>query len=187
MTEADVRELLFVRDAPERADLALVFGHADPTRSARRARHAARLYASGFVPRLLLSGGSLPGHGTEAEVMAGVVAEHGVPPDAILLDLHAHTTAENVSNARWLLDACGLAAGPLAVLLVSCPWHMGRTRLLAGRAFPARVRLLCCPHDEECTAAGWTESAECCRLIAAEAALMERLVRDNRSSDRRGS
>ncbi|MBX9625665.1 MAG: YdcF family protein [Gemmataceae bacterium] len=176
MTEADIRELLFVRDAPERADLAIVFGHSDPARAGCRARHAARLYADGFVPQLLLSGGRLQGHGTEAAFMAGVVAGRGVPPGAVLLDHHARTTTQNVANARAILDADGRGAGLTAVLLVSCPWHMGRTRLLARRAFPASVRLLCCPHDDECTADRWIESVECCRLVAAEVALMTRLL-----------
>lgn len=176
MTDAVIRELLFVRDPPERAGLALVFGHADPARAARRARHAARLYADGFVPRLLLSGGPLSGHGSEAALMAGIVVGEGVPPEAVLLDPHARTTAENVSNACRLLDARGLTAGLAAVLLVSCPWHMGRARLLASRVFTPAVRLLCCPHGEGCTAEGWTRSAECCRLVAAEAALLTRLL-----------
>lgn len=184
MTERRVRELLFVRDAPERADLALVLGHSDPARSARRARHAARLHAGGFVPRVLLSGGPLPGHNTEADFMAGVLAGQGVPPEAVLLDPHARTTAENVSNARALLDARGLIAGLSAVLLVSCPWHMGRVRLLARRAFPVDVRLLCCPHDEDCTAEGWTGSAECYPLVAAEAALLARLLSYDAPPDR---
>lgn len=176
MTETGIRDLLFVRDAPERADLALVFGHSDPARAARRARHAARLYRDGFVPRLILSGGPLPGHGSEAEVMATVVAENGVPPEAVLLDPVARTTVENVINACDLLDARGLTSGLAAVLLVSCPWHMGRVRFLTRRALPLGVRLLCCPHDEECTAEGWTRSADCCQLVAAEVALMARLL-----------
>lgn len=176
MTADKIRRLLFVSDPPERAGLALVFGHSDPARSARRARHAARLFTGGFVPRLLLSGGPVVGRGTEAEVMAGVVAGRGVPPEAVLLDPHARTTAENVTNARAVLDARGLTAGLTAVLLVSCPWHMGRARLLARRAFPAGVRLLCCPHDQACTAADWNRSAECGRLVATEAALLIRLL-----------
>jgi uncharacterized SAM-binding protein YcdF (DUF218 family) len=48
---------LFERDEPQAADLCIVFGHHHPGTSARRVRHAARLYREGFVPRLLVTGG----------------------------------------------------------------------------------------------------------------------------------
>jgi hypothetical protein len=49
--------LLFLEDPPQAADLAIVFGHSSPRLQASRARHAAKLFKDGFVPRLLLSGG----------------------------------------------------------------------------------------------------------------------------------
>jgi vancomycin permeability regulator SanA len=79
--------ILFLKDSPERADLALVFGHCDPRVSASRTRHAAKLFLEGFVPRLLLSGGS-DSRGcktSEAEQMARVARELGVPASVLLL------------------------------------------------------------------------------------------------------
>src|ERR1700722_19977012 len=74
----ELARLLFVRDEPERADLALVFGHHDPDTSARRVRHAARLYTERFVPRLLVTGGvTAPGGPAEAELMAAVAVDAG--------------------------------------------------------------------------------------------------------------
>src|SRR6516162_4185735 len=70
----DEAKLLFLEDPPERADLAIVFGHSNPQLAASRARHAALLFNDGFVPRLLLSGGGhpAPGEPCEAHRMAEV-------------------------------------------------------------------------------------------------------------------
>ncbi len=57
MTDRQITELLFVDDGPEPADLALVFGCAEPEGSRQRARHAASLLRAALVPRMLLSGG----------------------------------------------------------------------------------------------------------------------------------
>ena len=96
----ELARLLFVRDEPERADLALVFGHHDPDTSARRVRHAARLYTERFVPRPLVTGGvTAPGGPAEAELMAAVAVEAGVRPECVLVEPLARTTMENVTRS----------------------------------------------------------------------------------------
>lgn len=59
MTDDQITELLFVREEPVRADLAMVFGAANEADLARRTRQGVRLYREGYVPRLLVTGGGV--------------------------------------------------------------------------------------------------------------------------------
>jgi uncharacterized SAM-binding protein YcdF (DUF218 family) len=177
ISEEAVRAL-FVRDEPQAADLCIVLGHHDPETSTRRVRHAARLYTEGFVPRLLVTGGvTAPGRAAEAEIMASVAVEAGVPSGDILVETLARTTMENVVRAAALLRERDLLASLTTVILVSCAYHMGRSRLLARAAFPAGVCFLACPHGEGVIADGWHQSAEGRTCIATELTLYHAAVR----------
>jgi uncharacterized SAM-binding protein YcdF (DUF218 family) len=169
---------LFVRDEPQAADLCIVLGHNDPETSARRVRYAARLYAERLVPSLLVTGGvTAPGRPAEAELMAAVAVEAGVPPGQLLVEPLARTTMENVAQSAALLRERGLLDSLSTVILVSCAYHMGRSRMLARAAFPAGVRFLACPHGEGVTADGWHQSAEGRTCIATELALYHAAAR----------
>jgi uncharacterized SAM-binding protein YcdF (DUF218 family) len=168
---------LFVRDEPHAADLCIVLGHNDPETSARRVRYAARLYAERFVPRVLVTGGvTAPGRLAEAELMAAVAVEAGVQPGDIILEPRARTTLENMTQAAALLRERDLLEPLSTVILVSCAYHMGRSRLLAEAAFPPGVRFLACPHDEGFTDDCWRRSAEGRTCVSTELALYHRVV-----------
>jgi uncharacterized SAM-binding protein YcdF (DUF218 family) len=169
---------LFVCDEPQAADLCIVLGHHHPETSARRVRHAARLYTEGFVPRLLATGGvTAPGRPAEAELMAAVAVDAGVRPGDILVEPLARTTMENVAQAAALLRERDLLESISTVILVSCAYHMARARLLARAAFPAGVHFLACPHGEGVTADGWLQSADGRTCVASELILYRRVVR----------
>ena len=177
LSEEAVRAL-FVRDEPQAADLCIVLGHHLPETSARRVRHAARLYKEGLVPRLLVTGGvTAPGRPAEAELMAAVAVDAGVRPGDILVEPLARTTMENLAQSAALLRERDLLESLSTVILVSCAYHMARARLLARAAFPAGVRFLACPHGEGVTADGWHQSAEGRTCIATELALYHAAAR----------
>jgi uncharacterized SAM-binding protein YcdF (DUF218 family) len=178
MTDDEITRLLFLQDPPEVADLALVFGHRDPAVSAARVGHAVRLFRAGLVPELLVSGGPTADRGgvTEADFMAHLAAEAGVPAGRILIEPRARNTFENIDHSVALLRDHGRLEPLTSVLLVSCPWHMGRVRLIAERRFPARVRLLCCPHGEGFTAGFWARSEGGRSCVLGEFRLFEGVV-----------
>lgn len=179
MTEAEVTELLFVRDPPGRADLAIVFGSHEPALAAERARHAASLYRSGLTPRLLFTGGpTVEGSTSEAEAMAETAEAAGVPSEAMLLERESRTTVENFTLSLALLRRCRLLNSLTVLQLVSCPWHMRRVTHLARTAFGPTVRLLASPHDATCTASSWVASTECRRWVLAELRLVRHLLDD---------
>jgi len=177
MTEPEITELLFLRDPPARSDLALVFGHHDVRVSTQRARHAASLFLGGHTPRLLLTGGPTGENDqSEAELMASVVRDAGVPETAILLETRSRTTVENFSHSVALLAGENLLRSLTTVHLVSCPWHMRRVSHLARSVFGPTVRLVSSPHDEACTASNWVSSPECRARVLAELRLVEHLL-----------
>jgi uncharacterized SAM-binding protein YcdF (DUF218 family) len=94
-------------------------GTPSPIQRARVAGGAAHLRAHG-CDRLVLSGGAVANAFVEAEVMAGVAAELGVPSERVALEPRAASTWENVAFSLPLL------AGRDAIVVVSEPFHARR-------------------------------------------------------------
>lgn len=140
--------------ATPRADAIIVLGGAvgqplpprlapDPNAAADRVLHAARLYHAGKAPRLLIAGGHLPWGRVvrpEAELIADLLVEWGVPRAALLLDPHSANTA-NAANARAPMIQHELRTA----LLVTSAGHLPRALALfraAGiDAFPSATDL----------------------------------------------
>jgi uncharacterized SAM-binding protein YcdF (DUF218 family) len=101
-------------------------GDAQVNDAADRAFHAARLYKLGKAHRIVVSGGNLPWDRLqvpEAEVIAGLLEELGVPRASILVETASATTHENAVETAKLLARFGI---PEPVLLVTSGWHMPR-------------------------------------------------------------
>lgn len=155
-----------------------MFGHHTTALSALRATHAAALYRSGYCPIVLKSGGgeATPSGVLDAEYMAGIAESLGVPSRVILVEPRSKTTFENVAQTLHLLRDSGLLERPTTVLLVSCPWHMGRVVLTTGQAFPADARLLACPHEGRGKAAHWRSDPESVAAVSNEYSLLSRMI-----------
>ncbi|MBF0309880.1 MAG: YdcF family protein [Magnetococcales bacterium] len=102
----------------------------DLSAQADRLFHAARLFKAGKAPVVVATGGFLPWDNfrrPEAEAMALVLRELGVPGEAILLENRSANTWENARRTKALLDPLGLNR----ILLVTSALHMER----ASRTF----------------------------------------------------
>jgi uncharacterized SAM-binding protein YcdF (DUF218 family) len=88
-----------------------------------RVRHAARLYAEGEVGLLIPTGGVGDHPPSEAEVMARVLREEGVPEEAMLLEDRALNTWD---SARLVAGMAG-KLGAKSVVVVTDPLHCVRT------------------------------------------------------------
>jgi uncharacterized SAM-binding protein YcdF (DUF218 family) len=173
MTDAEATRFLFLEDEPTQADVALVFGSNEESLSQARARHAGLLYQKGFAPLIVLTGGATtPEAVPEAVFMARVLADHGVPKPAMLLEAASRNTVENIRNSVQLLDKKDLLGASPKVLLVSCPWHMRRIFEISRRLFPVGTVLVSAPHSECCTARNWSESAICRSRVQNELRLL---------------
>lgn len=125
-------------DGARRADAIIVLGsavwageRASPSLYART-QHAIALYRAGYAPSLILSGGTRRGEvasplPSEAEVMRRLAADAGIPADALVLEDQSHSTAENLANAKRLMDARGWRSA----IIVSDPFHILRAETIA--------------------------------------------------------
>lgn len=94
-----------------------------------RVTEAAYRYAEGAAPVIVACGGTLPGHGvSEAQVMARLLGEAGVPEHAIAQENQSQDTAENMRFARQVLGG-----GRPHVLVVTSDYHVRRAVMTARR------------------------------------------------------
>ena len=123
------------------ADWILVFGGHD----LGGARRAAELYHDGVAKRVLVSGGALhvPDGSTamtEADAIAEVLIDSGVPDHALAIERLASNTSENFWLSAELLRDLG--EDPHGFLVVQKPYAERRTLATARRRWPDRdVRL----------------------------------------------
>jgi len=96
----------------------------------RRVAHAASLYREGRVGRIVLSGGPPGAVPAEAEVMARLCREAGVPDAAILTETRAASTAENIRLSLPILRRERIAR----VILVTDRFHAPRAAAVARDA-----------------------------------------------------
>ncbi len=120
--------------------------HPDLLGSADRIWHAARLFHNGVAPQIILSGGKRPGlEGrqvqSEAEGMAQLLRDLGVPQTAMILEDQSRTTRENAERVRSIV-------GEGAVAVVTSAFHTPRaiSALRAAEinatAFPTDFRVV---------------------------------------------
>jgi uncharacterized SAM-binding protein YcdF (DUF218 family) len=88
-----------------------------------RVRHAARLYAESQAGLLIPTGGVGEHPPSEAEVMARILREEGVPEEAVLLE----DRALNTWDSAWLVARMADKLGVASVIVVTDPLHCVRT------------------------------------------------------------
>lgn len=120
--------LLSVSSQAQNADAIVVLGagiHRDGTlgkNSLRRAVQGIVLYRQGLAPLIVFSGTSYEGSPVESEVRASLARQLGVPQEAILLESHADTTAEEAENITAQLRQRGVKR----ILLITNSLHLRR-------------------------------------------------------------
>ena len=134
-------------DARDPAVAALLLG-GSPVVMDSRARAAAELYRKGLVPLVIPTGGVRHGDGgtgpTEAEYMAGILRESGVPDEAIRLENEATTTRENMIFGEMVIEHAAHPRGAFAVYVVTSAFHLRRSLALARLYLPRTARILGC-------------------------------------------
>ena len=114
-----------------------------------RINEAAKAYHEGLLGEtgvLIPCGGVLPGRTrSEAEVMAALLEEKGVPRSRMRLEDRSQITIENMRFAAALLENPKKAR----VLVITSDYHVTRSVLTAWRAgLKAKGRAAALPHDE---------------------------------------
>jgi uncharacterized SAM-binding protein YcdF (DUF218 family)/glycosyltransferase involved in cell wall biosynthesis len=123
--------------APQQADAIVVFGGGVGESGQagggyqERVKQAVDLYRQGFAPRVVISSGFVFAF-KEADVMRSLAVANGVPESAIVLELEAANTRQNVTFTNAILEQNGWRR----ILLVSSPYHMRRALLTWKKAAP---------------------------------------------------
>jgi uncharacterized SAM-binding protein YcdF (DUF218 family) len=120
-------------DQARKVDAIVVLGAAQynglpsPVLEARLA-HALALWDEGLAPRIVVTGGKMPGDAyTEAETEANYLIEHGVPAAAIIYENAGRDTWQSMQGVAAVLKGTGVHS----LLLVSDGFHLTRTKLMA--------------------------------------------------------
>ena len=174
-----VSDLLFIREEPVVADIAIVFGAADKKTMLQRVRRACELYNSNFISMMLLSGGG--NHETEAKQMMVAACKYGVPEGVMLPESKSHDTATNVKCCISLLEEQNLLEIMDTIILVSSEWHMKRTLTLAKIFWPRACKFVCCPTLQGINRENWKNSSQYKKMILKEWVLFEYMKRSFRS------
>lgn len=121
------------KDETRIADAAIVLGASvynnDPSPVFReRINHAVDLYKDGYVKIIIMTGGVGEGNiRSEADIAREYAEKQGVPAEAIMMEESSLITAENLENAKRLMDRQQINTA----LVVSDPLHMKRAMLYA--------------------------------------------------------
>lgn len=105
----------------------------DLTDAADRVVKAFRLYRSGRVRHILITGGNLPWSldaVPEAQHIARLLREWGIPDQAIITESNSRNTWENAANSKPIWDDHGFETG----LLVTSATHMPRALAVFRKA-----------------------------------------------------
>ncbi|HLR78765.1 MAG TPA: YdcF family protein [Burkholderiaceae bacterium] len=94
----------------------------DPDTASPRVHTAAVLYEHDRAPYIVLSGAALDGSISEAEMMARILTQRGIPASALILETDSYTTHENAVYTRRKLEERDISK----VLLVTSALHMPR-------------------------------------------------------------
>lgn len=88
-----------------------------------RAMAAARLWIEGKAPIIIACGGRAnEGQPSEAETIAALLMECGVPPTVIKVESESVNTLQNITNAKAIMDTFG----GKSCYVVTCAYHMKR-------------------------------------------------------------
>ena len=86
--------------------------------------HGMRLYRAGKAPLVMLVGGAARGNQPEAQVMAAMLTEFGIPRSAMLLEDKSRNTRQNGLNAVAIMQQNNIGK----ILLVTSAYHMRRAQ-----------------------------------------------------------
>lgn len=96
---------------------------------------AAELYAEGYFPHIMVSGGVGRSGYDEALVMRAYLTRQGIPVEVITVDSGGYDTYQTAHNTARFMDQNGLASA----MLISQYFHLTRAKLAARRFGIAEV------------------------------------------------
>ncbi len=181
INEEIVQKIVFdgVEDlSGEKGDCMLVLGGMCPLID--RVPKAAELYRLGLCDRAVFSGGvywdTVYGNMTEADSMAKLAHELGMPEESIIRDNVATTTEENMVCGAFAIGREMGYEKAKRILLITSLYHMKRSKLIADLYLPPYMESLCCPAYGYITPDDWQTDSEKKRKVIREVSMTRLLI-----------
>ncbi|MDO4523219.1 MAG: YdcF family protein [Eubacteriales bacterium] len=191
----DITDFIFVEDRPQKSEVLFIPGSG----YGELAVEAARLWKEGYAEYLVVSGrysvlkkgfdGAISPkeyvHGsfeTEADFLAQVLQDHGVPQKAILLEREAAFTYENAIKSRELLSRAEILVESAAskekengdrakkAILVCQAFHARRSLMYYQLVFPEVDFCVCPAKTQGITRENWHRDAKKIDVVLGELA-----------------
>lgn len=170
-----------IKDDGKMGDVAILLGCC-PEIAIERAKAAAALYFEGRVKCIVASGGVKWEHEgdmiSEADLMARVMMENGVPESAIILDNEARTTKENMICGTLALNRTAGLQKIESVIIVTSLLHMQRSLALAKALLPRKYEISAYPSYHELGKEEWLSSEKNQKTLDSCIILLKGLVDD---------
>jgi len=168
MTPEEIDRVLFAapQETPADCDAALLLGTA-PVYAAKRAEIAASLWHRANAELIVASGGAVSDKTVrECAVMKQTLLALGIPEERILEEPDAFDTVGNMICSLYALYRRGLAGGIRRVAVVTEPFHMRRSLLLAQQLLPRYLTVFGYTEGTAAQQAAWKDGGrteECVR------------------------
>lgn len=167
-------------DDGAKSDVAILLG-CDLEEMRERAVAAAKLYKCGRVKYIMPTGGVLRDDGarkiSEADFLAEVLAENGVPREAIIIENEARTTKENMIYASLQINRVLRIENVKSVTIVTSPSHIRRSMALAGLFLPRNLEIFgYISESARANREAWFLHDDVAKQIGAEIGLMKDLI-----------
>jgi len=134
-----ITDYIFLKSAPKKADLALVFG----TRHQEAINKVFELYRDGLIPKILVSGGINRVTGeNEAKEMSDKLINLGVKMDDIILENESTNSLENVLFSKQVIDEKIGFNKIKKIIAVVKHYHSRRALMTLKKHFPKTVELI---------------------------------------------
>jgi hypothetical protein len=121
LTDEEITSLLFLREDPTAADLAMVFAAACEEQMRQRTLRGVELWQQGYVPRVLVTGGGvLARKNPEAQRMAQIAREARLPKECLLVEDQSskhHGKRQALAGAAGTSRSAGIPQDGTAGLL----------------------------------------------------------------------
>ncbi len=181
LTDEEITRIVFdgVADDGHKGDFILVLGFRDVVED--RVPKAVELYNAGRAGKIIFSGAPVLdtpfGPLSEAEHMARVAMELGVPAEDIIIDNMAKTTDENMICSLLLMQREMKIRDIRRVLIVSSPQHLKRAYHTARLFWPEHIAVTLCPAERLINAGTWptADNGRWRRFVCHEAELLSRM------------
>ncbi len=163
MTQA-AHTLFIVDEELAPADAIVVLG--DDNYRGDRARHAAKLYAGRWAPKVVASGRYLRPYASVAELIRRDLVQNGVADEHVVVISHS---AANTREEAFILKRLIREQRWRRIIIVTSNYHTRRSRYIFRRVLDADVELLVsAAPDADFNPAGWWTSRGSIKLFARE-------------------